>query len=211
MHKEKIVLLILAVSCGLIGCGQDSGPDISSVSIGKDGTIAHQIVGGFEQNYYEMDGLEALAADRVAEYCAENGQGSVTLESVAEEDDKILIHINYASDRDYSSFNNRELFVGTIAEANAMGYTLEAVPFVSTTGDATEIGFMDDYDKKQIAIIGTKPAEELVVNTYGKVLYINRSMIDGMDVSFYDKKGVHITYPAREDSDESILTYIVFE
>ena len=211
MHKGKIVLFIMAVSCGLIGCEQDSGPDISSVSIGKDGTIAHQIVGGFEQNYYEMEGLETLAADRVAEYCAENGQGSVTLESVAEEDDKILISINYATDRDYSSFNNRELFVGTMAEANAMGYTLEAVPFVTTGGDATEIGFMEDSDNKQIVIIGTKPAEELVVNTYGKVLYINRSMIDGMDVSFYGKKGVHITYPAREDSDESVLTYIVFE
>ena len=205
------MLFILAVSCGLIGCGQDSGPDITSVSIVKDGTIAHQIVGGFEQNYYEMDGLETLAADRVAEYCAENGQGSVTLESIAEEDDKILIHINYATDRDYSSFNKRELFVGTMAEANAMGYTLEAVPFVSTSGDATEIGFMEDYDKKQIVIIGTKPSEELVVNTYGKVLYINRSMVDGMDVSFYDKKSVHITYPASEDSDESVLTYIVFE
>ena len=211
MYKGKIALLILAVSCGLIGCGQDSGPDITSVSIVKDGTIAHQIVGGFEQSYYEMDGLETLAADRVAEYCAENGQGSVTLESIAEEDDKILIHINYATDRDYSSFNKRELFVGTMAEANAMGYTLEAVPFVSTSGDATEIGFMEDYDKKQIVIIGTKPSEELVVNTYGKVLYINRSMVDGMDVSFYDKKSVHITYPASEDSDESVLTYIVFE
>lgn len=211
MHKGKIALLILAASCGLIGCGQDNGPDISSVSIAKDGTIAHQIVGGFEQNYYEMEGLEALAADRVAEYCAENGQDSVTLESVAEEDDKILIRINYATDRDYSSFNNRELFIGTMAEANAMGYTLEAVPFVTADGDATEIGFMEDSDKKKIVIIGTKPAEELVVNTYTKVLYINRSMTDGMEVSFYGKKGVHIMYPAKEDSDESVLTYIVFE
>ena len=211
MHKGTIVLFILAVSCGLIGCGQDDGPDISSVSIGNDGTITHQIVGGFEQNYYEMEGLEALAADRVAEYCAENGQDSVKLESVAEEDDKILFHINYATDRDYSSFNNRELFVGTLAEASVMGYTLEAVPFVSTDGDATEIGFMEDYEKKRIVIIGTKPAEELVVNTYGKVLYINRNMTDGMDVSFYGKKGVHITHSASEDSNESVLTYIVFE
>ena len=211
MYKGKIVLLILAVSCGLIGCGQEDGPDISSVSVGQDGTITHQIVGGFEQNYYEMEGLKALAADRVAEYCAENGQDSVKLESVAEEDDKILIHFTYATDRDYSSFNNRELFVGTVTEASAMGYTLEAVPFVSTAGDATEVGFMEDYDKKKVVIIGTKPTEELVVNTYGKVLYINRSMTDGMDVSFYGKKGVHITHPASEDSDEVVLTYIVFE
>lgn len=211
MQKGKITLLILAVSCGIIGCRQDKGPDVSSVSIGKDGKIAHQIVGGFEQNYYEMDELEALASDRVAEYCADNGQGSVTLQSVEEEDGKISINISYATDRDYSDFNHRELFVGTLTEAIAMGYALEAVPFVSVDGAATEIAYMEEYEKKKIVIIGTKPAEELVVNTYGKVLYINRSSTSGMDVSFYGKKGVHITYAANEDSDESVLTYIVFE
>ena len=67
MQKGKAILLIMAVSCGLIGCGQDKGPEVSSVTIGKDGTIVHQIVGDFEENYYEMDGLQTLASERVAE------------------------------------------------------------------------------------------------------------------------------------------------
>ena len=211
MHKGKVILLAFAVSCGLVGCGGDKAPELSSVSIGKDGTIAHHIVGGFDQNYYEMDGLKALAEDRVAEYCADHGGGSVTLISVEEKEDKILIQLNYVTDEDYSDFNHRELFVGTLTEADAQGYPLEAVPFVSSDGKATEIGYMEEHDKKQIVIIATKPSEELLVNTYGKVLYVNRSEAGEPEVSFYGKKSAHIMYPANEDTDESVLSYIIFE
>lgn len=211
MQKVKSALLILAVSFGLIGCGQDKAPEVSSVSIGKDGTIAHQIVGGFEQNYYEVDGLKELAESRVAEYCADNGEESVTLASVEEKDGSVLIGLNYATDRDYSDFNNRELFVGTLTEAENRGYPLEAVAFISADGKPMEIGFMEERDKKQIVIIATKPSEELVVNTYGKVLYINQSATSDLDVSFTGKKAVYIKYPADENTDESVLSYIVFE
>ena len=211
MQKGKEILLIMAVSCGLIGCSRENVPDVSSVSIGKDGTIAHQIVGDFEQNYYEMDGLEALASDRVAEYCDDNGGDSVTLTSVEEKDGKVLIQLGYATDRDYSNFNNRELYVGTLTEAYTQGYPLEGVPFVSTDGKPVEFGDMEDRDSKQIVIIATKPEEELVVNTYGKALYINRSSAGEPEISFYGKKGARISYPANEGTNESVLSYIIFE
>lgn len=211
MQKGKVILLIMAVFCWLIGCGQNKGPEISSISIDKDGTIIHQIVGDFEQNYYEVNGLQALASDRVAEYCADYGKDSVTLTSVEEKDGKILIQLGYATNRDYSNFNNRELYVGTLAEAYVQGYPLEGVPFVSTDGKPMEFGDMEDRDSKQIVIIATKPSEELVVNTYGKALYINRSSAGEPEVSFYGKKGAHITYPSNEDTNESVLSYIIFE
>lgn len=211
MQKGKAFLLILVLSGVLVGCGGEKTPEVSSVSIGKDGTIVHQIVGGFEQNYYEMDGLKALASDRVAEYCENNGEGSVTLSSVEEKDGTILLQLTYATDADYSGFNNRELFVGTLDEAGQHGYPLEGVAFISAEGKPMELGFMEEQDKKRIAIIATKPSEELVVNTYGKVLYINQSATSDLDVSFYGKKGAHIVYPAKEGESESVLSYIVFE
>lgn len=211
MKKGKAFLLGLALSGMLVGCGGEKTPEVSSVSIGKDGTITHQIVGGFEQNYYEMDGLKALASDRVEEYCENNGEGSVTLSSVEEKDGKVLLQLNYATDKDYSDFNNRELYVGALEEAYGRGYPLEGVAFISAAGEPMELGFMEERDKKQIVIIATKPSEELVVNTYGKVLYINQSATSDLDVSFYGKKGAHITYPAKEGESESVLSYIVFE
>lgn len=211
MRKGKWILLVLALSFGIAGCGQDKAPEVTSVSIGEDGSIVHQIVGGFEQNYYEIDGLTMLAEDRVAEYCTDNGADSVKLESVEEKDGNVLIRFQYATDRDYSDFNNRELFVGALTEAEEQGYPLEGVAFVSADGKPMEIGYIEEQDNKQIAIIATKPSEELVVNTYGKVLYINQSATSDLDVSFSGKKGVHITYPENANTDETVLSYIVFE
>ena len=211
MRRGKRMLLVLALSFGIVGCGQDKAPEVTSVSIGEDGTIVHQIVGGFEQNYYEMDGLTALAEERVAEYCTDNGADSVKLESIEEKDGNILIRFQYATDQDYSDFNQRELFVGALTEAEEQGYPLESVAFISADGKPLEIGYIEEQDDKQIAIIATKPSEELVVNTYGKVLYINQSAMSDLDVSFSGKKGVYITYPANGDTGEAVLSYIIFE
>ena len=211
MRRGKRMLLVLALSFGIVGCGQDKAPEVTSVSIGEDGTIVHQIVGGFEQNYYEMDGLTALAEERVAEYCTDNGADSVKLESIEEKDGNILIRFQYATDQDYSDFNQRELFVGALTEAEEQGYPLESVAFISADGKPMEIGYIEEQDDKQIAIIATKPSEELVVNTYGKVLYINQSAMSDLDVSFSGKKGVYITYPANGDTGEAALSYIIFE
>ncbi len=211
MRKTKIIPLVLVMVCALTGCGQEKTPDVSSVSIGKDGVIAHQIVGGYEQNY-DMEELQKLASDRVEEYCAQKGPGSVTLESVDKSDDKVLIKLQYASGQDYNEFNHREFFIGTVEQANENGYQLENVAFVSPDGKPTEVGYMEEQDKKQIVIIETKPTEEMVVNIYGKILYINQSATSHQDVSIAGKKGVRITHPATEDdSDESVLSYIVFE
>ena len=67
-------------------------------------------------------------------------------------------------------------------EANGRGYKLDHVAFVSSGGEPVELGGISDSEKKQIVIIGTKPSEELVVNTYGRILYINQSA----DSDFYD-------------------------
>ncbi|MDE6389058.1 MAG: hypothetical protein K2L82_14760 [Lachnospiraceae bacterium] len=211
MRKGKIVLLVLLVIGSLVGCGREKAPEVSSVSIGKDGVIAHQIVGGFEQDY-DLDELQKLASDRVAEYCAENGADRVTLESVDKAEDKVLIRLNYATSLDYNDFNHREMFVGTVAEANEQGYQLENIAFISPDNQPMELGYMEEQDKKQIVIIGTKPTEELMINVYGKVLYINQSATSNQDVSFVGKKGVRITHPEIEDdARESVLSYIVFQ
>ncbi|MBP3477720.1 MAG: hypothetical protein J6K48_15610 [Lachnospiraceae bacterium] len=212
MRRGELALLLSIVTLGLVGCSQSKTSDGCSISIEKDSTITHQIVGQFEQNYYEMDGLEALAAERVAEYCDENGAGCVTLESVEEQDNKILVNLKYNSPEDYNGFNNRELYVGALTEADSQGYELEKIAFVSSKGEPVELGYIDEQDAKRIIIIATKPGEEVLVNTYGKVLYINQSADSGMDVSIADKKSVHIDNPVREDgSGEEVLSYIIFE
>ncbi len=212
MRRGKIVIPVLAITCVLAGCGDGRTPEVSSISIGKDGKISHQIVGQFEQNYYEKDGLASLAEERVAQYCSDNGADKVILGEVEEEDGKILLHFDYASGVDYSAFNSRELFVGTLDEAQAQGYNLGYVAFTSAKGAPMEISDIEDPEKKQIVIIGMKPEEELVVNTFGKVLYVNQSADSDLKVSFAGKSGASLAYPASSSGEpESVLSYIIFE
>lgn len=213
MRKGNLVCLVLAMACGLAGCGQNKTPEVSSVSISKDGEIAHQIIGSFEQSNYQMDGLSALASERVSEYCNDHGSDSVVLESVEEEESKVLIQFHYASPQDYSEFNHRELFVGSFEEADAQGYHLDGVAFVSSDGKPKEIGDIEEGDTKRVVIVATKSGEDLLVNTYGKVLYINQSATSDLDVTFSGKTGAYISHPIAESesADQSVLSYIVFE
>lgn len=212
MRRGKTGALILAAACVLVGCGQGKTPEVSSISIDKDGEISHQIVGQFEQDYYEKDGLVTLAEERVAEYCADHGGDSVTFGGADEEDGKVLMQFHYATDTDYGAFNNREMFVGSLEEAESQGYNLGYVAFVSPKGQPMEISDLEEAEKKQIVIIGMRPSEEMVVNTSGKVIYVNQSATSDLDVAFSGKSSVSITYPASESgAQESVLSYIIFE
>ena len=212
MRREKISMLILTVTCMLAGCGGEKTPEVSSLSIDKEGKVSHQIVGQFEQEYYEKDGLMSLAQERVAEYCADNGEGSVVLGEVDEQDGKVLIHFDYASGADYSAFNGRELFLGTLEEAQGQGYNLDHLAFTSPKGQPMEISDIEEPEKMQVMIIGMKPTEELLVKTFGKVLYVNQSAHTDLDVSFAGKSGVNISYPTAESgAGDSELSYIIFE
>ena len=214
MDRRKAFRLAAAVCLCFVlgGCGQEKAPEISSISIDGEGAITHQIIGEFNQDYYDLDSLNGLAAERVAEHCADYGEGSAVLESVTEEEGRIKILLDYASDRDYSIFNHREMFIGTLLGAEAKGYKLDEVSFVTPDGEAVSYGSIDGQDEKQIVIIATKPSEELLVNTFGNVLYTNRSAADGVRVECTGKKSVHITNPADESGADGAgtLTYIIF-
>ncbi len=211
MKKVWQAALLLTIGMVLSGCGsQEKDAQVSSMSFGKDGEITHKIVGSFEQNYYELEELESLAAQRVEEYCAEHDAGSVSLDSVKEKGGEVSIIFRYATPADYSGFNNRQLFMGTVAEANAGEYHLDSIAFISPQGEPIELGFTEDADVKKVLIIETKSGEELQVNLEGKVLYINQSADSGQEVSFVGKKSVLIRDQA-EDEKASALTYIVYE
>lgn len=211
MRKVISALLLLTLIMGLIGCGQEKAPEISSISLGKAGEISHRIVGKTDQSYYqiEMADLENFAASRVEEYCTDKGEGSVTLKAVEEKNGSIIMDFSYASAEDYSGFNHRILYMGSLEHAADDGYALEAVPLVSVDGQAAEIGYIEDWEKKKIVVLETKSGEEMLVNLPGKTLYTNQSAHSGQDVSFVGKKSVKICN--QEEEGARALSYIIYE
>ncbi len=211
MKKARGVMLLAMAVLVLAGCGsKEKGAGVSSLSFGKEGEVTHQIVGSFEQNYYDLEGLKSLAAERVEEYCAEHGPESVYLESVKEKGGEVSILCHYATPEDYSAFNYRQLFMGSVEEARKEGYDLDSIAFISPDKEPIELGFTEDAGTKKILVIETKSGEELLVNLEGKILYINQSADSGQEVSFAGKKSVLIRDQAPEEK-ASALTYIVYQ
>lgn len=211
MRRVAVTLVLSGLVLGLAGCGQGQGSGMNSLSFGKDGEITHQIVGKTDQNYYQIDmsDLEDFAAGRVEEYCAQNGEKKVSLEAVEEKDGSLVLDFKYASPEDYSEFNHRELYVGTLAGAADAGYEMEAVPLVSPEGKAGEVGYIEEWDKIGLIVLETKSGEEMLVNLPGKVLYVNQGVNNGQELSFAGKKGVKIS----NQKEEGIyaLSYIIYE
>ena len=210
MRKAVNVLVLSLLVLSLTGCGQEKTPEISSLSFDKEGEVLHQIVGKADQNYYQiqMSDLESFAAERVEEYCSENGDGRVKLEAVEEKSGNILMQFRYASPEDYSGFNHRVLFIGALEDA-VDEYYLESVPFVTVEGKASEIGYIDDWDAKKMIVLETKGGEDILVNLPGKTLYINQSADSSQEVTFVGKKSVKVSN--QEESETSALSYIIYE
>ena len=211
MRRVAVTLALSGLVLGLAGCGQGKAPEVNSLSIGKEGEIIHQIVGKSDQNYYQIEtsDLEDFAVLRVEEYCAENGGKKVSLEAVEEKNGSLVLDFKYVSPEDYSGFNHRALYVGTLAGAADSGYELEAVPFVSIEGKAVEVGDIDDWDEKGLIVLETKSGEEMLVNLPGKVLYINQSAHNGQEITLVGKKGVKISN--QEEEGALSHSYIIYE
>ncbi len=211
MRKVVSALVMLILILGLAGCGREKAPEITSLSVNRAGEISHRIVGKSDQSYYQIEtaDLENFALSRVEEYCSEKGEGSVTLKAVEEKDGSIFMDFGYASAEDYSGFNHRILYMGSLDRAADDGYELEKVPLVSVDGQAAEIGFIEEWEKKKIVVLETKSGEEILVNLPGKTLYTNQSAHSGQDVSFVGKKSVKISN--QEEEGARALSYIIYE
>lgn len=211
MRRTAGILGSTILLLNLAGCGNGQMPEVNTLSFGKNGEVIHQIVGKADQNNYqiELSDLEQFATGRVEEYCAANGVEKVELSAAEEKDGDIMLDFKYASPEDYSEFNHRVLYMGTLESAADEGYELEAVPFVSQDGQAAEVGYIDEWDKKQVLILETKSGEEMLVNLPGKVLYINQSAHSGQELSLVGKKGVRISN--QEEDGTASLSYMIYE
>ena len=169
MQKWKQTFMIMATVCIMVGCGSGSPatPGMNTVSIQKDGKIEQTIVEQFEQNYYNAEELAGMAKDKIDRYS--DGKDNIVFESAEENDVTIIVKIVYQTGTDYTDFNNRELFCGTVAEASAQGYSLQDI--ISKDGEKLKDTEFAAIEKNHIVIIQTGKGEELDVNVYDKILY----------------------------------------
>lgn len=191
--KRIMIAVTLGVICCLAGCNAEKGIETTTLILQEDGSIAHTIVESFDRNYYDADELSAMANQKIEDY-----EGTVVCESVETKDDKVIVKMTYGTGNDYTGFNNREFFSGTVEEADAKGYRFENM--VDKDGVGLSGDIKGAYLQNHILAVQTGAGEELSVSVYGKILCVSSN------VTISGKKEAHIG--AAEDM---VTSYIIFE
>lgn len=171
--KNLIIMSSFILSAYLLtGCGDGSSAafDMETVSIKKDGTIEHLIIDQFDTERYDIDELSAKAQEKIDSYS--NEADGIVLESAQENDGKIIVRITYKTGEDYTLYNRRELFYGTVAQASAEGFSVRNI----FAEDGTTMNDTKQIWENHVVFIQTKKGEELNVNVYDKVLYTSENV-----------------------------------
>lgn len=197
-HTSMMILMIIAVMYVMTGCGKvnASQSDMDTISVMKDGNIVQTIVDEFDQSLYSVDELSAMTQDKIDLYSEEDGD--IVCESVEENDNMIIVKISYKTGEDYTDFNDKELYFGTVNDASSSGYSVKDM--VINNGAPLNDEQFEQIKDSHVLIVQTEAGEELGINVYDKIIYMSDNVV------LSGKKDAII-----EAGDENKLSCIVFK
>ncbi len=193
--KKSLVMVSLLCMMLLVGCSLQlkDQTEKNTIQVNKDGSVTGTLVEPFTESYYKIEELERMVNEEATKYNQSAGDGAVTVTSVEMRDDgTVKVVLNYKSATDYEKFNQKTLFVGTVAEAKASGYAME--PMMAMDGSET-ISDTQILEKGDSKIVITEEAYDVKVS--GKISYISAN------AEALDKK----TAVVKTDA----MTYIIYE
>lgn len=117
---------LLCAVCVFSGCGAAKAPDTienTSLIIDKEGTVTSHIVGTFDKEYYDLQGLRAMAQEEAAAYNTAHQSGAETpvqVEQVAAlegAEGRVRVTYRFDSADTYRKYNGGDFFYGTVGQA----------------------------------------------------------------------------------------------
>ncbi len=136
LHNRKVITGLAVCLLTFVGCGGTKIPETvenNSIIINGDGTVTSHVVGVFDKDYYDLDGLRKMAQEEAASYNTANQQGDVTpvvverVEALPNDDGSVIVTYLYDKPETYADCNGVRLFYGTVEEAGQAGYDFEAL------------------------------------------------------------------------------------
>ncbi len=186
MKKIKMMLLVGGIAGLLCACSVFGGKvDTTTVSFDKDGGVTETIVEDFSQPYYDVEELKSDITSEVSAYNSKVGdEQAVTLGDVELGEDKVIrVEIHFKTCEDYKTFNEKELFWGTVADAYGAGYEFTSMRDVQQEG--VVLSASDVLEKGDMHMIILEEAQQIIVP--GKICYIS----DGVSV-VEEKRAVNL-------------------
>ena len=181
-QKEQAVKLAVVLAAAVIVAGlllavravtRALGPEDyaeSTAEFCRNGSIRITSVESFAEDYYDANELKKTVRDAVDAYNAENGSRSVVQNSLQVKDQMAKLVLTYKSAEDYRSFNDTDLFVGTVKDAEDSGYDFESIMSAVSHADSSRIlnqATLDQLLENEVIIL----SEQVNVVTPRGILY----------------------------------------
>lgn len=194
---RKLICICL-LACGiflLAGCG-NSVPEGNAISVDKKGTITSTITESFDKDFYDADELKEEIDSELADYNKTFAKDHISLKKFEVKNGTAVLQMTFAGSDDYSSYNEEELFVGTVSEARAEGYDLSG-ELLDPNGAKTDFSSLEAGDEAKVLILETDDACQVLVP--GEILAVSA----GGNVTVTGKKQAAV--------ESAGLSYIIYK
>lgn len=189
---KSIILLLCMGLLGLTACGEVIQPEenkevtdelaassASSLTVEKDGSIAHMIVEDFSgSEFYSEERLKSMIDSSIDEYTSGHPSAQIKLKNLKVKDGVANVSMEYGDYQAYAGFNSEDFFVGTVKDANMAGYDLNVT--LRSVSDNTEISKPDLLGMGDSHIIlaiveaaGETQADQIRINCFDEILYVS--------------------------------------
>ncbi len=202
MKKLSLLLLIVLVAF-TSGCGAAADKNANAMEIKKDGSVTVTSVSSFDKKYYSADELKEEAQAEIKAYNEKAGEEKIKLRQCSAGQNTARIVIFYSSYKDYCSFNNSELYIGTLQSALDEGIADSGTSVLDSDQDLrTTLG---ELARKKTTYGFIKVTEGLLVRTPGKIVYVSQG-------TSLDKDG-NAQAGGKEDTGSVLESpcYIIYE
>lgn len=165
------ILIILFFAWKIVGgvISPQKSVEQDTIIIEKNGSIKGVICEDFDQDYYNADELQEMLSDEINQYAGVSGSAqAVQQKKFQVKNQKAYVTLLYATDADYRSFNEKEIYIGKINDLLTQNVMLNQ-DLISTQDDGTSV------PATQISTLGDAKAvvieEQTAVQTPGAILY----------------------------------------
>lgn len=199
-RKGLLTAVVMLAAIVLAGCGESvpviGEVETSSIYLTKEGTVTAFLVEEFGEEYYSESELEEMICLEIEDYCsqAKAGEGEmdpVSLTQILGPGEKaglvgqsvssVTVQMEYASPEDYSAYNRKVLYLGTVWQAQVEGYPIKSD--LKSVSDDSVLPKRQAQEMENYYILITQ--ESIPVHVPYDVMYVSDGVtVDGSTVSF---------------------------
>ncbi|MBO5283298.1 MAG: hypothetical protein J6B43_09260 [Lachnospiraceae bacterium] len=190
-NRVTIALALVGVCLlYLVGCGEEAAQQPISAStlvLEADGSFTQCRVESFDREYYQLSELDSMIRQEVQDFVsgkggqdADGGQ-PVRVEQVSyleEDSSRVMVALHFADSQVYEAYaaevdqQPRELFYGTVRQAQEQGYDLTGNLLDAKKGTVITLEQLEKYMDKPVLVF----ADALQIRCPSRVLYCSSNV-----------------------------------